>query len=210
MTTSTGILIVPYHGTLMSTNESLAVRKRLAVWRNSGRNELAAGLAVGLARRPKATLRGLGVDPERVKLPGRTDRRVVLLAETAEHAERLGELLPGWAVLTAVPVTGEDAGWGPEMNPDSEPPPGTVVTLAYAALDGVACDVLVRATAGTGQLNWASFPAVNRARRSPALVVDIADAGGGRETRDAEVRRREYREHGLRELNVSPKGERNT
>ena len=166
----------------------------------------------GPGRRPREEAEG---DPPRargrsqgVPLPGRAARRVVVLAETAEHARRLGDLLPGWAVLDAVPITGEDAGW--ESDPDTGPPPGTVATLAYAAGYGVVCDVLVRATAGTGKLNWASFPAGVGTPGPPTLVVDFEDSLGDRETEDARMRRREYREQGLGELKAVPTNEENT
>ena len=183
-----------------------AERKRLAVWANAGRNKLIAGVAAGLAKNARRTLRGLGVDAADVNLVDRVRQRVVVLAETAEQARRLKIFLPGWEVLDAVPIESEYAGWDEEPDPDDDPPPGKIATLVYAARYGVGCDVLVRATAGTGKLFWDSFlGGNNKPGTTPALVVDIKDEAGDRERTDAEVRRREYRGQWLEELQTTPK-----
>jgi hypothetical protein len=172
--------------------------KRRAVWANAGRNRLIAGVAAGLATTARKTLRELGVKSGDLQLPGRARQRVVVLAETAEQARRLGILLPGWEVLDAVPVENEYAGWGTEPDPDDDPPPGKIATLVYAEMYGVSCDILLRATAGTGKPNWDSIRGGNNETgTTPALVIDIADRAGDREHADAELRRREYREQGL-------------
>lgn len=194
------VLFVPHRGVAVPETVPLVERKRRAVWADAGRNKAIAGVAAGLAKNARKTLRGLGVDVRNVNLPDRVRQRVVVLAETAEQARRLGTLLSGWEVLDAVPVESEYAGWGREPDPDDDPPPGKVTTLVYAARCGVSCDILVRATAGTGKPNWDSVRGGNNKKgTTPALVVDIADHVGDREHTDAEIRRREYREQGLGE-----------
>lgn len=197
------VLFVPYPGVAVPQAVPPVERKRRAVWADAGRNKLIAGVAAGMARNARRTLRGLGVDVSDVNLPGRVRQRVVVLAEVAEQARRLKIFLPGWDVLDAVPVEGEYAGWGKEPDPDADPPPGRIATLVYAARYGVGCDILVRATAGTGKLNWDSVRGGNnKTGTTPALVVDIAEHGGDREDTDTEIRRREYREQGREVLKV--------
>lgn len=205
------VLFVPFRGEAVAANPSPLRWKRRAVWDNRERNRLVADVADGLAVAARKTLRKLGVKVGAVRLPDRVRQRVVVLAETAEHAWELEKLLPKWEVLEAVPVEDEHAGWG--MPPDSEadPPPGTIATLVYVARYGIICDVLVRATAGTGRLNWdAILGRGGRPGTTPALVVDFEDQSGTRERTDAEIRRREYREQGLEVLRTVMEGEQYT
>lgn len=204
--------MVPHRGVAVAGNVPLLKWKRRAVWDNAGRNKLVAGVAAGLARAARRALRELGVEVADVTLPGRPRQRVVVLTETAEHARRLTKLLPGWEVLDAVPVAGEEAGWGNGPDPDDDLPPGRVATLVYVFRNGMACDILVRATAGTGKLNWDVIRGGgNKVGTTPALVIDIGDEGGKRESTDAEIRRREYLEQGLEEVRaVTKKQNQNT
>jgi hypothetical protein len=200
------VLLLPFRGGPAPGDVSLVERKRRMVWANMGRNKLIAELAVGMARNARRTLRGLGVDDADVNLIDRVRQRVVVLAETVEQARRLMIFLPGWEVLDAVPVEGEYAGWGKEPDQDADPPPGRIATLVYAARYGLGCEILVRATAGSGKLGWDSFRGgCNKKGTTPDLVIDIADHVGDREDTDAEVRRREYREQGLKEVKVTTK-----
>ena len=203
------VLFVPHRGVPAPQSVPAVERKRRAVWANAGRNKLIAGVAAGLARNARRTLRGLGVDVADVNLPDRVRQRVVVLAETAEQARRLKIFLPGWEVLDAVPVESEYAGWDKVPDPDADPPPGKIATLVYAARYWLGCDILVRATAGTGKLCWDSFRGgSNKPGTTPALLVDIADRVGDREDTDTEIRRREYREQGLEELRAVTKPQR--
>ncbi len=196
----TQVFIAPFPG-LVGQGRTPLERKRRAIWANRERNRWVAGLARGLAAAPRKTLRGLGLSPRTVHLPVRTRQRVVVLAETAEHARNLEDHLPLWDALDAAPVTSPEAGWAAAPDEAEPPPPGRIATLVYAARYGIGCDVLVRATAGTGPLDWASIRAVGfRVGTRPALVVDVADQAGERESTDAEVRRREYFQHGLQLL----------
>lgn len=200
------VLFVPHRGVAAPEKVPLVERKRRAVWANAERNRLIAGVAAGLAKNARRTLRGLGVDVQDANLPDRVRQRVVVLAETVEQARRLANLLQGWEVLDAVPVESEYAGWDKEPDPDADPPPGRIATLVYAARYGVGCDILVRATAGTGEPKWDSFRGgSNKPGTTPALLVDIADRVGDREDKDAEIRRRKYGEQGLEELKAVTK-----
>lgn len=199
------VLFVPHRGVAVAGNVPPLKWKRRAVWDNAGRNKLIAGVAAGLAKNARRTLRGLGVEVDGVKLPGRSRQRVVVLAETAEQARRLARLLPGWEVLAAVPVESEETGWNKEPDPDDDPP-GKIATLVYTARNGIACDILVRATAGTGRLVWDVIRGGgNKVGTTPALVIDIADQVDDREDKDAATRRREYREQGLKEARAATK-----
>lgn len=74
---------------------------------------------------------------------------------------------------------------------------GVIASQMYAAKYGVRCDVLVRATGGTGKLDWDVYGGRTANGTTPTLVVDVFDTAGDVECRNAEVRRREYKEQGL-------------
>lgn len=195
------LLFVPHPGVPVPESVPPVERKRRRIWGNAGRNKLIASVAAGLAKNARRKLRGLGVDVADVNLVDRVRQRIVVLAETVEQARQLKIFLPGWEVLDAVPVESEYAGWEKEPDPDADPPSGRIATLVYAARYGVGCDILVRATAGTGEPKWGSFRGGNnKPGTTPALLVDIADRVGDREDTDTEIRRREYREQELEEL----------
>ena len=150
-------LFATYDGGPVAARDSLAEWKRSAVWFNVGRNRFAAKLAADSASDLPGVLRGLGVEDRGVRLLDRP--RVVLLAETAAHARCVGKLLRGWAVMDAVPDDkgDKDDNGGQRHEPratGAEHPPAAVATLVCAARHGVGCDVLIRATAGSGKLDW--------------------------------------------------------
>ena len=129
------------------------------------------------------------------ELPDRV--RVTILVESPEHAEWLSEFLPAWEVQDAIPVEYEP--FEVEDDPFADPPPGRIATLMYAAIYGIAADVVVRATGGTGKLhsNWFGD---GRGRSCTPLIVDFRDLSGMREETDSDVRRYEYYEGYIREL----------
>ncbi|MFM8270780.1 MAG: hypothetical protein ACKODX_00375 [Gemmata sp.] len=190
------VLFLPFNGPEVPDTKSPLKWKREAIWDNAGRNELIAGVAEKLARKPRKVLHGYGISTKVVQLPDRVWQRVVVLVENVEHATRLQKLLPDWEVLHAIPT--DDEPWDGEEDPNELPPVGVIATLVYVAKNGIGCDILVRATAGTGKLSWDAIRGgYKKAGTTPALVVDIGDEGGKRERRDTEIRRREYREQGL-------------
>ena len=77
-----------------------------------------------------------------------------------------------------------------------------IATVLYVAREGVDCDLLVRATAGTGRLTASLFGP------NLKLVVDVADMTGDRRQADSQVRVREYRQQQWRV--VSPQTARET
>ena len=137
------------------------------------------------------------VDAKAVSWADRVRQRVVILVEGVEHAERLERLLPAWEVRHAIPLEREPD--DVEEDEHEPPPPGVIATLVSVAADGIRCDVLVRATGGTGHLGWDRIRGLGSIE-TPALVIDINDQSDGRSRADTEVRRREYRQQGLRIL----------
>jgi hypothetical protein len=200
------VLFVPFEGPPAS-GASVLERKRKAVWAGAARNEFLAEVAQEVGRRPRKFLRRRGVSPEAVRWPDRLRQRVAILVEVPEHAERLERLLPAWEVQTAIPTDREPD--DVEEDRDEPAPPGVIATLVYAALYGVRCDVLVRATAGTGRLEGDWVAGVGGRGTRPALMVDLLDASDERLRADAETRRLEYRQQGLRVLERAGEG-RNT
>jgi hypothetical protein len=201
----TRALFVAFNGQPVAANAPLLAAKRLGVWGNVERNKLVTNVAAGMAQAARKTLRKLGASTKDVILPDRVRQRVVVLAETAEHARRLAKYLPTWEVLDAVPVVPSNyCDWEGEPDTDDEQPPGRIVTLVYTARYGIACDILVRATAGTGLLSWDMVRGRSgKAGTTPFLVIDVEDQSGERERLNTAIRRREYTEHGLAELKTT-------
>lgn len=202
MTGGVQVLLVPFDGLAMPDTKSPLKWKREAIWGNAGRNELIAAVAEKLARKPRKVLRGYGIDAKGVQLLERVRQRVVILAEGVEHARRLQRLLPTWELWHAMPTEHEP--WDGEEDPNEPPRRGVIATLTYVAKNGIECDILVRATAGTGRLSWDAIRGGNnKTGTTPALVVDIEDEFGKRERKDTEIRRREYQEQGLEILKAT-------
>jgi len=195
----TRVVFVPFTGQPVPSMRSLLKWKRRAVWDNAARNKLVASVAVGLSRKPRKKLRELGVRWKETKLPDRV--RVTILVESPEHAEWLWEWLPAWEVQHAIPVDYEPN--DVEEDPFADPPPGRIATLMYAAMYGIAADVVVRATGGTGKLHSEWFRN-GRGRLCTPLIVDFRDLSGTREETDSDVRRYEYHEQDIRELKPEP------
>lgn len=201
---SVAVLFVPFNGFEMPEATSPLKRKHDAVWDNTGRNELIATVAEKLARKPWKLIREYGINTAAVQLHDRVRQRVVVLVENVEHATRLLKLLPDWEVLHAIPT--DDEPWDAEEAPNELPPRGVIATTMYVFRNGVACDILVRATAGTGRLSWDVIRGgYKKAGTTPALVVDIQDENGKREKTDTEIRRREYTEQSLKVLKATEK-----
>jgi hypothetical protein len=168
-------------------------RRRRAVWRNGRRNGLVARLAGDLALRPAAALAGLGVTPPD-GLGGRADGlRVAVLVESREHGRVLLQRLPGWRLLHAGP---EKDGATPDAGPEAGASVGTVVTLAHAAVQGVAADVLLNAAGTAAPLIVTGFPPPDLDGGQGAVLVDVADAFDAAARHDVHLRIAEYERHG--------------
>jgi hypothetical protein len=198
------VVLLPFNGLEVPNTKSVLKWKRDAIWDNAARNKLVAEVGEKLARRPRKLLREYGINPKAVHLPERVRQRVVILVENVEHARRLQELLPAWELWHAMPTEYEP--WDGEEDPNELPPRGMIATFMYVFRNGIACDILLRVTAGTGSLIWGSIRGVgNRTGTTPALVIDIRDENGKRERTNSEIRRREYQEQGLEVLKSSEK-----
>ncbi len=189
------VLFVPYREKGSSDPKMLPRWKRRWVWRNDARNSALGELAKGFAMKPKRTLAALVVDEDFVKLPRRSELRVLLLAETAEHADRLSEFCPDWRVDSVRPQPDGDF---------LDPPARRIATLTHAYEYGPCAHVVVRATGGTGKLfeGWS----YEYSAAQPLLIVDLDDATPVRPAREAADRRREYREMKLRIAPAVPRG----
>jgi hypothetical protein len=196
------VMFLPCNGLEVPDTQSLLKWKHDAVWNNAARNKLVAEVAENLARKPKKVLREYGIGTKAFDLPDRVRQRVVILVENLENARRLQRLLPTWELWHAMPTEYEP--WDGEEDPNEPPPRGVIATLMYVAKYGIGCDILVRATAGTGRLSWDAIRGVgNKTGTTPALVVDIQDENGKRESLNTEIRRREYRQQGLEVLKTT-------
>jgi len=203
------VLFVPFPDRVCVGHLKTLKRKRLMVWDHAGRNVWIARTAEGFVKNARQALSRLGVSAGDVQLPdNRVRQNVTILVENSYHARRLVKFLPRWEVRDAVPVVTDNPWWDVDQDPDETPPPGRISTLMHAVRYGIACDVLVRATAGTGALNWNIIRGgSHREGTRPKLLVDFSDESGGREQADADVRRREYLVQGLVAVRAIPKGQ---
>lgn len=194
------VIQIPFHGSDVPRSRTSVRRKRATFWENAARNRFIAELAEPLAQNARRTLRHLGVRHGR--FPKGSPLRVVILTETAAHAWALCNFLPSWPVLNGLPEMDDEAAWTLP-----KPAPGHIATLMYAYRYRIPCDILVRASAGTGRLDWDSTGGVRLLDEKPALILDIADVSHPHDKVDVEVRTKEYAEQGLRRrtLNVPNK-----
>jgi hypothetical protein len=157
--------------------------KRGSLWANPERNAAIARLAVALGGGDLAALWefGLFLDDEPVARL-RSDRRVAVLVESAEHGRALGRLLPGWSLLRA--------GEGRVERPA---PAGADLLIATAMFaresGGLGAEVVIRADGMPWSLD-VGLPAgrPGGAGERPVLLVDLADHQD-RAARDATRRR---------------------
>lgn len=148
------VMFVPFTGLRVPENLPLLKWNHQAVWDNVERNRLVGELATGFTVRPGETLRKFGVTAKGVRLPAGVRPRVTTLVETVEHARRAARRLTNWGVADALPLP-------PAVERGRAGPHGcdrettrVIATLMHAVRNGIDADVLVRATAGTGKLNW--------------------------------------------------------
>jgi len=170
-------------------DDSLA-RKRNMIWKHQARNQVIASLAQAFLNKDVAALSD--VDLRALDLRAWFDAfdyrpRTMILVETVEHAENLRVMLDGWRVLTAVPVSDQSA------QQDWSSRTSSIVTIGFAELNGFDADVVIRAdgTGTTWRDTWLS-PRTGRYRRSPMIVVDIADAFDERALHDTAERKSCY------------------
>lgn len=192
------VLFVPFRGPKLPDKMEPLKRKREAIWDNARRNTLVVEVAEKVARTPRKLLREFGMNGKTVRWADRVRQRVAILVEGIEHAERLRRMVPAWEMRDAIPIDREsdDA----EEDFDEPTPPGTIATLVSAARYGLKCDVLVRATGGTGRLDWDRITGFGGRNTKPALVTDVLDLSDERSQADAVLREQEYRQQGLRVL----------
>lgn len=72
---------------------------------------------------------------------------------------------------------------------------GRIATLMYTAMHKVTANVVIRATGGTGGLDWKCIR--NWGGGLPEVLFDFEDTGRGATAKDGEIRRAEYRRDGL-------------
>lgn len=189
----TDVILIPFHGSDVPQSRTSVCRKRATFWENAERNRFIAKLAEPLAQNARRALRRLGVGGKHSRFPKGSPLRVVILTETADHAWALRDFLPNWPVRDGMPEMNDEAAWTLP-----KPVPGHIATLMYAYRYRIPCDILVRASAGTGSLDWDSAGDVRLLDGKPALILDIADVSHPHDKVDVEVRTKEYAEQGLR------------
>ncbi len=139
--------------------------KRKMVWKNRDRNRFIAAVATAMLARDANALRHHGVPVEpAIEAAGQAPVwRVAVLVESGVHAAELSALLTGWGLMRLEDGKSED--W--QFEPD-----GAIVTLSWAAKQGLCCDVIIRADAGLpvdpGYLGIGTVP----------FLVDFRDPGG--------------------------------
>lgn len=190
-----GVLMVPFAGSDPDLRTGPPRKPRTAMWeRNRPRDRFVSELAVALLRDTPKALKRLGLKGKPHLSPMGYPTSVLVLTATDDQAWYLSDYLVNWRVLHAVPEE-DDGGW---TLANIDPPRSRIATLAYACRYRPSCDVLVRATAGTGKLIWSYREGRCVLGGKPALIVDIADGTHPGDADDVDIRRKEYAEQGLR------------
>jgi hypothetical protein len=170
-------------------------RKRALYWHNAVRNAHVAAVAGTVVQRDRAALRQLGFNKKDVRaVLGVAKNRVVVLVESPEHGRRLLALLPGWGLRQ---LTAQHAGSGDNDNNPKKITDPAVVTAAYAGVNGIRADVVIRATGGGWPLRVRGFPPRREDGNDAAVVlVDFEDEFDVRAVRDTTHRMEDYRRRG--------------
>ncbi len=155
-----------------------------ALWQQPERNALIAPVAQACRDRDRRALRAAGLMLER-----RLGPRVCVLTESAEHAERLGELLPGWPVLRRGSKPTRESCW--------------IATLTCAVDQPRRCDILMRADGGPGWPRELPFPA-RSVGWDRALLIDLRDQCDDQARRFTDSRHEAYGRLGWLEQQVHP------
>ena len=132
-------------------------RKQTAIWHNRPRNELIAAAASAMAYSDLDSLQELACDAAHDILVGRRHTTsVAILVESLAHAQHLQQMLPGWTVYSA------DAG-------GTKTKRLAIVTEAFAMQHGIGAEFVIRATAGTSDVERAML------RPEVQLIIDVVD-----------------------------------
>ncbi len=201
------VLLLPIKGgPKLADTEDTVDLLRQGVWLHPVRNRRIARLAAALAAGNLSSLGWLANKPDVMHELGRCGPKpgVGIFCNNIEHAIELAGLLPGWRLVTGVPVrTNGLSSQGVEVlklarRQPSRPGKGVIVT--EAGLSRIRrCNVIIRADAGVGAIptHWASTSAGACPPR-PALVVDFYDLYHSDLTRRSKWRRTQYLAAGWR------------
>ena len=196
-------LVIPHHGLTMRTDHVARARspgyslrwvpknvlelKRHGIWNQERRNRQIARLARAFASDDKAELARLLPSVPATALPSKP-RRVLVLVENLEHALKLMNKLPDWAVYTSrvvelkgLPQT-QLAGLTDRTSPFSTGPASHGITTPAGMRTFNApvndADVLIRADAGVGMPGLPPVALVcpsDDPDATPLFVIDLDD-----------------------------------
>lgn len=173
-------------------------RKRQLFACNETRNGWIADLATALVSNPKATITALLDSRRAFNVAARSDVRVAVLVESAEHARQLAGLLPHWRLC----VGRDDA---LRSFPANDQARHMIVTATAAAESGIDADIVIRATGTSSPLRRQDFViGIDNDQSSNTLLLDFDDAFHKHAAKQSLHRRRDYERHELRMLNVRP------
>ncbi|MBI1248164.1 hypothetical protein GC197_10035 [bacterium] len=167
--------------------------KHAVYCKNDRRNEFIAGVGNAFARQDIKKLRKLGVPfyGEVPNVPAWGTHKIVMLAESTEHAKELLKWLPSWRLQSHAQEPGKVDG---EMRAV-----GMIMTTTFAATMGIEADVVIQAAGGLGigqfQRSIAEVPPLDE-ETIPALIVEFTDEHDDLTKQDAESRARMYRKFG--------------
>ena len=181
-------VVLPTHGTRPAGRlaDPLDLKTHL-YWHNARRNRTIAEVARRLMSGTKRAVRSLGIDdPELVsQVVTAAKTGVAVLVETPDHARKLAELLPGWAVWR-----------GGDLDvARPEPGCGVITTETGADETAISAGVLVRATGTRHPLPEVDWPWAGDVGRG--VLIDFADAYHPAAHKNAVARVEAYRDGGM-------------
>lgn len=173
-------------------------RKRQLFACNKARNSWIADLAAALTNDPEKTVATLLDNPIAVNVAARSNVRVAVVVESAEHARQLAGLLPHWRLCFGR----VDARHG---LPTHDEALHSIVTVTAAAQSGIDADIVIRATGTSSPLRRKDFrAATGDDNNSRVLLLDFADNFHKDAAKQSGHRRRDYERHELRIVDVRP------
>jgi hypothetical protein len=197
------VVMVPAPGVLHPPAQDALKKKRKRIWNNRSRNKHIAEVAESIITFAKERLSGFRFRDEAIEALGAMfDRRVAILVDCPEHGRRFLELLKGWQMLDLIPRTET------VVPPETEAPSETVkpqkncliITAAFAAMNGIGADVVIRATGTPWPLRLKRFPPLQGRTEPNVVVIDFVEECGSGVPGECRRRMEDYRRRGWRLL----------
>ncbi len=172
--------------------------RRVALWRDTRRNQAVADVALAISCGDESPLweRGLFLQDDQSLSSLGSRPGVIVMVDSVEHGERLRRLLPGWHFFHGRPNENTTAANGGSAGAWGIPRNSIVTAVAASTLLCFGCRILIWASAGSVPFIPTS---IGRSTLSH-LLIDFWDDGNCQLAADTQQRLNAYRSIGCRVL----------